>query len=72
MKLHDVRRLTPITQEYAYFQTSGFSPKMEPVIEETARWARFHNAGAVAPGVHDKVLNAFSVSPPMFLTMKAI
>lgn len=59
MKLHDVRRLTPITQEYAYFQTSGFSPKMEPVIEETARWARFHNAGAVAPGVHDKVLNAF-------------
>lgn len=59
MKLHDVRRLTPITQEYAYFQSSGFSPKMEPVIEETARWARFHNAGAVAPGVHDKVLNAF-------------
>ena len=59
MKLHDVRRLTPITQEYAYFQSSGFSPKMEPVIEETTRWARFHNAGAVAPGVHDKVLNAF-------------
>ncbi len=59
MKLHDVRRLTPITQEYAYFQSSGFSPKMEPVIEETARWARFHNAGAVAPGIHDKVLKAF-------------
>ena len=37
MQLSDIRRLTPITQEYAYFQSSGFTPKMEPVIEETSR-----------------------------------
>ena len=57
MQLSDVRRLTPITQEYAYFQSSGFSPKMEPVIEETNRWAQFQNAGGAAPGIHEKMLD---------------
>ena len=27
MQLSDIRRLTPITQEYAYFQSSGFYAK---------------------------------------------
>ena len=62
MQLSDIRRLTPITQEYAYFQSSGFSPKMEPVIEETNRWARFHNAGAAAPGVNEKMLDGFEAT----------
>jgi cysteine desulfurase/selenocysteine lyase len=62
MQLSDVRRLTPITQEYAYFQTSGFSPKMDTVIEETARWARYHNSGGVAPGVHDAVMAGFEAT----------
>ena len=55
MQLSDIRRLTPITQEYAYFQSSGFTPKMEPVIEETNRWARFHNAGGAAPGINEEI-----------------
>ncbi|MBV7337380.1 aminotransferase class V-fold PLP-dependent enzyme [Chloroflexi bacterium TSY] len=59
MNISDVRQLTPITQEYAYFQTSGFSPKMDPVIDETVKWTRFHNAGPAAPGIHDKVLDLF-------------
>ena len=62
MELSDIRRLTPITQEYAYFQSSGFSPKMEPVIEETLRWARFHNAGAAAPGVHEEIMKEFEAT----------
>ena len=62
MELADIRRLTPITQEYAYFQSSGFSPKMEPVIEETLRWARFHNAGAAAPGVHEEIMKEFEAT----------
>lgn len=62
MNLSDVRRVTPITHEYAYFQTSGFSPKMEPVLEETGHWARYHNAGAAVPGVHDKLLAEFEAT----------
>ncbi|MDE0461066.1 MAG: aminotransferase class V-fold PLP-dependent enzyme [Caldilineaceae bacterium] len=62
MQLSDVRRLTPITQEYAYFQSSGFSPKMEPVIEETNRWAQFQNAGGAAPGIHEKMLEGFEAT----------
>ena len=54
MQLSDVRPLTPITQEYAYFQSSGFSPKMEPVIEETNRWAHFQNSGGAAAGIHER------------------
>ena len=62
MQLTDIRRLTPITQEYAYFQSSGFSPKIEPVIEETNRWAQFHNAGGAAPGINEKMLDGFEAT----------
>ena len=62
MQLSDIRRLTPITHEYAYFQSSGFSPKMEPVIEETNRWAHFHNAGGAAPGINEKMLDGFEAT----------
>ncbi len=62
MQLSDIRQLTPITQEYAYFQSSGFSPKMEPVIEETNRWAHFQNAGGAAPGIHEKMLDGFEAT----------
>ena len=62
MQLADIRRLTPIAQEYAYFQSSGFSPKMEPVIAETNRWARFQNEGGAAPGVHEKMLEGFEAT----------
>jgi len=62
MHLSDVRRLTPITREYAYFQSSGFSPKMEPVIEETNRWAQFQNAGGAAPGINEEILGVFEAT----------
>ncbi len=62
MQLSDIRHLTPITHEYAYFQSSGFSPKMEPVIEETNRWAQFHNAGGAAPGINEKMLEGFEAT----------
>ena len=62
MQLSDIRRLTPITQEYAYFQSSGFSPKILPVIEETNRWARFQNAGGAAPGIHDEMMEGFEAT----------
>lgn len=59
MQLSDVRKLTPITQEYAYYQTSGFSPKMDPIIDEAVKWTRFHNRGPAAPGIHSKVIDRF-------------
>ena len=62
MQLSDIRRHTPITQEYAYFQSSGFSPKMELVIEETNRWAHFQNSGGAAPGIHEKMMDGFEAT----------
>ena len=62
VQLSDVHRLTPITQEYAYLQSSGFSPKMAPVIEETNRWAHFQNSGAAAPGIHEQILDGFKAT----------
>ena len=62
MHLSDIRRLTPITHEYAYYQTSGFSPKTDTVIDETNKWARFHNQGPAAPGVHEKLMEIFEAT----------
>ncbi|MCE7982182.1 MAG: aminotransferase class V-fold PLP-dependent enzyme [Caldilinea sp. CFX5] len=55
MQIADIRRLTPATENYAYFQTSGFSPKPEPVIEEVVRLTRFCSQGPALPGVYSKM-----------------
>lgn len=57
MDIADIRRLTPATENCAYFQTSGFSPKPEPVIEEVIRWMRFQNQGPALPWVHEEMQN---------------
>jgi len=51
VNLDDVRRLTPGAREYAYFQTSGFAPKPEPVLDEVVRWLRFQAQGPALPFV---------------------
>ena len=72
LQLSNVRRLTPITHEYAYLQSSGLSPKMEPVIDETNRWAQFQNAGGAAPGIHEEMLEGFGATQEKFaLSMNA-
>jgi selenocysteine lyase/cysteine desulfurase len=55
MILSDIRRLTPATENYAYFQTSGFSPKPEPVIDEVIRWHRFVSQGPALPEVYSRM-----------------
>ena len=55
MKIQDIRRLTPCVENCAYFQTSGFSPKPEPVINEVIHWMRFQNQGPALPGVGEKM-----------------
>jgi selenocysteine lyase/cysteine desulfurase len=55
MELSDVRRLTPAAEAYAYFQTSGYSLKPEPVLEETIRWLRFQGQGPALPEVGQKL-----------------
>lgn len=72
MHLSDVRSLTPITHEYAYFLSSGFSPKMEPVIDETNRWAQFQNAGGAAPGIHEKMLEGFEATREKVARLKNV
>lgn len=59
MNLSDIRRLTPVTNDYAYFQTSGFSPKLEPVLDEVDQWMRFQNRGPALPDVYATVIGHF-------------
>jgi len=51
-----LRRAMPATEEYVYFQTSGFSPKPEAVIEVAVRWTRAYNRGPALPGVYTGML----------------
>jgi L-cysteine/cystine lyase len=62
LQVTDIRRLTPATQDYAYFQTSGFSPKSEPVIEEVVRWTRYINQGPALPEVYARMSQAFEAT----------
>ena len=55
MEIADIRRLTPAVENCAYYQTSGFSPKPEPVIEEVVRWIRFQNQGPALSWVNQRV-----------------
>ncbi|MCX6047173.1 MAG: aminotransferase class V-fold PLP-dependent enzyme [Chloroflexi bacterium] len=62
MNISDIRALTPIVQEYAYFQTSGFSPTLEPVIDEVERWARYQNRAPALPEVYTQMINLFEAA----------
>jgi selenocysteine lyase/cysteine desulfurase len=62
MDISDIRRLTPATENYGYFQTSGFSPKPEPVIEEVVRWTRYINQGPALPEVYARSIQAFEAT----------
>ena len=59
MNLSDIRRLTPATENHAYFQTSGFSPKPTPVLEEVVRWLHFQNQGPALSWVVGEILEMF-------------
>jgi len=59
MEIADIRRLTPALDNCVYFQTSGFSPKPEPVIEEVVRCMRFQNQGPALSWVHQEMEKTF-------------
>jgi selenocysteine lyase/cysteine desulfurase len=54
--------MTPATDGYAYFQTSGFSPKLRAVTDEVVRLMEFQARGPALPGVHDRMLQAFEAT----------
>jgi len=49
--IDDIRNMLPDMDGYAYFQTSGFSPKLLPVVDEVVRWFRFQSRGPALPSV---------------------
>tara|TARA_B100000029_G_scaffold514102_1_gene615693 strand:+ start:7801 stop:8973 length:1173 start_codon:yes stop_codon:yes gene_type:complete len=51
----DVQSMMPDMDGFAYFQTSGFSPKLNPTIDEVIRWLRFQSRGPALPFVSDKI-----------------
>ena len=62
MNIADIRRLTPATENYAYFQTSGFSPKPGPVIDEVVRLTRYHSQGPALPQIYEKMMAVFEAT----------
>ena len=51
----DIRKMLPDMDGYAYFQTSGFSPKLLPVVDEVVHWFRFQSRGPALPSVGEKM-----------------
>jgi len=62
MDIADIRRLTPATEQCIYYQTSGFSPKPRPVLEEVVRWMEFQNRGPALGHVHEKLLEQLELT----------
>lgn len=62
MNVSDIRRMTPATDGYVYFQTSGFSPKLKPVVDEVVHLFRFVSRGPALPGVHQRMLEVFEAT----------
>jgi len=52
-----IRDVIPGVDEVAYFQTSGLSLKLEPVLEAVERWTRFQARGPARPAVNEAVLH---------------
>ncbi|MAS33927.1 MAG: hypothetical protein CL610_07965 [Anaerolineaceae bacterium] len=55
MQLADIRNLLQSPDDYAYFQTGGFSPKPQPVIDEVVRWMQFQARGPALMEVFEPV-----------------
>jgi selenocysteine lyase/cysteine desulfurase len=53
VEIGDIRAMLAGIDEYAYFQTSGFSPKPQLVIDEVVRWLRFQARGPALPHIHE-------------------
>ncbi|MCY3773213.1 MAG: aminotransferase class V-fold PLP-dependent enzyme [Gemmatimonadetes bacterium] len=51
----DVRAMLPDMDGYAYFQTSGFSPKLNPVVDEVVHWLKFQSRGPALPFVAQRI-----------------
>ncbi len=58
MQIGELRPLLPGIDAYAYFQTSGFSPKPQPVIDEVIHWLRFQAQGPALPHIHTPIAAA--------------
>jgi len=62
LTLSDIRRLTPATDNVAYFQTGGFAPKPTPVIDEVIKWLHFQNQGPALSWVASQVNEVFEAT----------
>ena len=51
----EVQAMLPDLDGYAYFQTSGFSPKLNPIIDEVIRSLRIQSRGPALPFVARKL-----------------
>lgn len=62
IELDDIRGLLPGIDEVAYFQTSGFSPKPRPVVDEVVRWLRFQASGPAHPDIAAPLAQVWEVT----------
>ena len=57
--LDDIHSMLPDMDGFAYFQTSGFSPKLLPVVDEVIHWFRFQSRGPALQTVSQKSQEMF-------------
>lgn len=62
IELDDIRGLLPGIDEVVYFQTSGCSPKPQPVVDEVVRWLRFQASGPARPDVADRLAHVWEAT----------
>ena len=55
----ELRAKIPGVDDYAYFQTSGYSQKPEPVIDAVTHWLRFQAHGPALPHVGEEMTRRF-------------
>ena len=53
LRFAELRAMIAGIDDVAYFQTSGFSPKPAPVLDEAIHWMRFQARGPALPAIAD-------------------
>jgi L-cysteine/cystine lyase len=53
LRFAELRAMIAGIDDVAYFQTSGFSPKPAPVLDEVVHWMRFQARGPALPAIAD-------------------
>jgi len=59
MLVSEIRELLNLPDGCAYFQTGGFSPKPQPVIEEVIKYLKLQSQGPAIDWIHEQMMEMY-------------